>query len=372
MGRQAGQDESLIPLGTCVGERDINEPFELDPAWFTRGCLIVGKPGTGKSHDVELIAKHLGETGTAVVVLDRTGEHARSLSALGCCTVYTPGANLHLSLISADRGWGADEAIEGTIDTVSHYVRTSFDDGEPLSFLQQRILGGSLEAVYRDLFAATKPVTVSRLISSVEEYKDRQDFHGLAESRESIVSRLRPLTVGAAKRVFDSEEATPFETFFGPGIHVVDLSAFRFEHPKDLVSHVLIKRLYHMAKEKGAVDHLRQLLVIDEAHHVAPDKGSYKSYLDSMAMENRKYGQGVLVATTSPSQLSRWLLKNVAVRICHLLDDGEDIDLMLRFMVNEYEKANFYSLFMELAIGEAMVRVSTPRQVPSTKVRISE
>lgn len=91
-----------------------------------------------------------------------------------------------------------------------------------------------------------------------------------------------------------------------------------------------------------------------------------------MVMENRKYGQGVIVATTSPSQLSRWLMKNISIKVCHLLNDGEDIDLMLRFMVNEYEKGNFVSDFLLLGIGEAMVRISTPKQVPATKVKVSE
>jgi DNA helicase HerA-like ATPase len=123
---------------------------------------------------------------------------------------------------------------------------------------------------------------------------------------------------------------------------------------------------------EGPADYLRQLLIIDEAHHVAPDKGNYKGFLDSMVMENRKYGQGVIVATTSPSQLSRWLMKNISIKVCHLLNDGEDIDLMLRFMVNEYEKGNFVSDFLLLGIGEAMVRISTPKQVPATKVKVSE
>lgn len=126
-----------------------------------------------------------------------------------------------------------------------------------------------------------------------------------------------------------------------------------------------------MAKGKEPVDYLRQLLIIDEAHHVAPDRGNYKGFLDAMVVENRKYGQGVLVATTSPSQLSRWLLKNISIKVCHLLNDGDDIDLMLRFMVNKHEADRYISDCMLLKIGQAMVRVSTPDQVKITKVKVS-
>ena len=204
------------------------------------------------------------------------------------------------------------------------------------------------------------------------QYTEEKVYQGLIESRESVVSRLRPLTVGDARQVFDAQESLSFETFFDPGLHIIDLSPFKFEHPKDLVSQVIIKRLYRMAKEKGPADSLRQLLIVDEAHHVAPDRGSYQGYLDSMVTENRKYGQGVLLATTSPAQLSRWLMKNISIKVCHLLNDGEDIDLMLRFMVNEYERGNYISDFMLLGIGEAMVRVSTPEQVKIAKVKVRE
>jgi DNA helicase HerA-like ATPase len=337
---------------------------------LTCGTVIVGTPGVGKSHDIDLIARHLGDTGIAVVILDRTGEHAEALSGLPYCTVYSPGRNLHLSLLAADTGWDSDESIEGAIDTLSHYVKVSFEEGQPLSFLQQKIIGKSLEKL-RPNPKGPQP-RITDLMEKVEEYREERPFQGLAESRESVISRLRPLTVGAAKKVFDSGESLSFETFFGPGIHIVDLSLFKFEQPKDLVSQVIIKRLYRMAKEKDPVGYLRQLVIVDEAHHVAPDKGSYKGFLDAMVVENRKYGQGVLVATTSPSQLSQWLLKNTSVKVCHLLYDGQDIDLMLRFMVNKYEADLFISDFMLLERGEAMVRISTPDKVPTTKVRVAE
>ena len=359
-------------LGTEIeGDNDREvKPFMVKYSWLTRGAVIVGIPGVGKSHDIALIAKHLGDTGVAVVIIDRTGEHAEALSGLPYCTVYSAGRNLHLSLLAADQGWDADEAVEGVIDTISHYVQVSYEDGLPLGFLQQKIVGRSMERLQADV-SKSGHRRISDLMEKVEQYQPERQFQGLAESRESVISRLRPLTVGAARKVFDSEESLPFETFFGPGIHIVDLSPCRFEHPKDLVSQVIIKRLYHMAKGKEPVDYLRQLLIIDEAHHVAPDRGNYKGFLDDMVVENRKYGQGVLVATTSPSQLSRWLLKNISIKVCHLLNDGDDIDLMLRFMVNKHEADRYISDCMLLKIGQAMVRVSTPDQVKITKVKVS-
>ena len=362
--------ESFV-LGTTIGQYDQRKPFTLEPSWFARGAVIVGTPGVGKSHDIALIARNLGNTGVAVVILDRTGEHAKALSNLPYCTVYTPGENLPISLLEADHGWADDEVVESAIDMLSHYVQVSFPEGRSLTASQEKILGNCVQK----LLEATPKGKIPRitdLMKIVREYHEPQAYQGLIESRESVISRLRPLTVGASRMVFDSEESLSFETFFGPGIHVIELSALRFEQPKNLVSQIVIKRLYHMAKEKGVSDDLRQLLIVDEAHHIAPDRRDYTSFLDSIMIENRKYGQGILVATTSPAQLSMSLLRNASILVSHLLNDGEDINLMLRLMVNEDEWDLFRSYFMELNMGEAMVRVSTPEHVPKTKVKVSE
>lgn len=51
-------------LGTCIGDYDNDEVFTLEPSWLTRGAVIVGIPGIGKSHDITLLTKSLGENGS--------------------------------------------------------------------------------------------------------------------------------------------------------------------------------------------------------------------------------------------------------------------------------------------------------------------
>src|SRR6185437_13522576 len=93
------------------------------------------------------------------------------------------------------------------------------------------------------------------------------------------------------------------EALFHLGVHVVDLSPMRYEPAKDLVSQMIVKQLYQAARRMGPTSGLRQLIVVDEAHHIAPKDSECMSFLDLIAIENRKFGQGLLVATTSPSQL---------------------------------------------------------------------
>ena len=89
------------------------------------------------------------------MILDRTGEHAEKLSGLPFCKVYSPGTNLHFSLLAPEPGWKLDESIEAAIDTLSHYVQVSFPDGQPLTFSQQKIIGRSLKILLGDQSTAS-------------------------------------------------------------------------------------------------------------------------------------------------------------------------------------------------------------------------
>jgi hypothetical protein len=52
------------------------------------------------------------------------------------------------------------------------------------------------------------------------------------------------------------------------------------------------------------------------------------------------------------------LLRNASLRICHQLDDGKHIDLMLRLMVNKLEVDRYISDIRELGVGEAVLHSS--------------
>jgi DNA helicase HerA-like ATPase len=365
-------NSSALLLGTAASQHDRGSSFSLDPSWLTRGTVIVGKSGTGKSHDIDLISKQLSERGNAVVLLDRTGEHAEALGGRPDARVLRPGKELFLSVLAPDTSSGDyAEAVESALDTFTHFLKVCFED-KPTP-LQQRVFRECLLPLYAHLDGPGKPPTVAQFVATVRLYEEHsQRVHGVLESCESLISRFHPLAIGRTGKVFDSDQITPLDSFFDPGIHIVDLSLLREEPSKNLVSQVLVKRLYRMAKDIGITQDLRQLIIVDEAHHIAPNIRGYTSFLDYIGIENRKYGQSVMLATTSPSQLSETLLRNVSVRISHMLDDGEDIDLMLRFMVNKYEADRFISDFMMLDIGEAMVRVSMPVHVGPEKVKIAE
>jgi hypothetical protein len=353
---------------------DENREFAIDPSWFTRSAVIVGKSGTGKSHDIDLIARQLGELGFSVVILDRTGEHSEALAGLPCAATLTPGQELCIPILDpTDQDVkDAGEAVEDALDTLSHYFAVSF--GERPTPLQQRIVRENLASHYGMGSEVGQAPSVSEFISSVRRYQEfKRGIHGFVESCESVVSRLYPLTVGRTGEVFDQKKrGLPIEDLFKPGVHTIDLSRLRYEPARDLLSQIVVKRLYQGARRLGVTGDLRQLIVVDEAHHIAPRDPDYQGFAELIAIENRKFGQGVVVSSTSPGQLSEALLRNSSIRVCHQLDDGKDIDLMLRFMVNRLDSERFLADIRALGLGEALVQVSSPIVVEPTMVRVLE
>jgi Helicase HerA, central domain len=361
-----------ILLGRRTDERGEGEEFLLDPAWFTRGAVVVGKSGTGKSHDIDLIAGQLGQLGHSCVILDRTGEHAEAFAGSAAARVLRPGEDVGFRLLDASDPSLSDpaEATEDILDTLTHYFAVSF--GQRPTPLQQRIVRENLQTHFTRRPGRREGPSVSAFISMVRRYQEfKKGVHGFPESCEAVVSRLFPLSVGRLAAVFDRHEGgSSVEELFGPGVHVVDLSPLGYEPAKNLLSQILVKLCYQAARRKGRTDRLRQLIVADEAHHIAPRDYDGQSVLDLMAIENRKYGQGTLVASTSPSQLSETLLRNSSVRVCHLLDDGKDIDLMLRFMVNRLEGERYIADMRMLEVGEAVAQVSVPVSLAPCRVRV--
>ena len=277
-------------LGRSIGDHDRGKPLIIDPVWLTRGAVIVGKSGTGKSHDIALISKQLGEKHYSVVILDWTGEHSESLAGLPYAHVLRPGKDFRLSLLSREEAdMDDDEAVLAAIDTLSHYVRVSFEE-DRFTPSQRNILKDVLRALYARAGQPGQAPTVSELLSKVQEYEGAQKrtYQGLLESSASLVARLSPLTVGRTGAVFDAQEGVEPADMLKPGVWIVDLSVLRYDQAKNLLSQLIVKRLFHGVRSLGITDQLRPLVIVDGAHNIAPDMPRYVSIPDKIAMENRK------------------------------------------------------------------------------------
>ncbi len=293
--------------------------------------------------------------GISVLVLDRTGEFAHSpLASLPSATVYTPGTNLTLSPF-ARRSDNSDDDVERAISLMHHYVGSSFR-GITFTPYQERALGEALKSCYGADTSRLSDV-LSELRAQGEE--SRTKVKGWLEGNEAVVSRLRPLASGSLARVFDTD-APPLDEseLFAPGLRIVNLGPLESDEARNMVSQVLCKLLITRGKRLGWTKALRFVLMVDEAHHIAPARRDYEGILERYATELRKYGMGLVVMATRPTQVSEDIISNSNTIVCHSMTSGKDVDLALNYMVSRLEADKFASDLRKLEVGECLVQLN--------------
>src|SRR5438876_1121985 len=350
-----------------VGLQPLEHPRVTIPTnTLRRHVCVLGRSGAGKSFTGMVLVNELLKQNVPVMVLDRTGEFANALRALQGVIIYEPGGKLSVSPFTSSDS-NLSDGVEGAVTLMEHYLHVSIGSG--MTPLQSRILREALLKCYRSLRRA---VTVSERLNQLRLIQENSKYlKGWAESVEAIFSRLYPFTTGTLAKVFDSEKPTLSpEAVFTEGVHVVNLGVLETDEAKNLLSQVLIKEVFDYGRKLGPVDNLRFVLLVDEAHHLAPNLRDYYSVLERYAIELRKYGMGLLVIATRPTLISENILANCNTVICHQLTSSRDIDLALNYMVNRLEADRFISDIRTLDTGEALVQLNDKRNPNPVRCRV--
>ena len=333
-------------------ERLVTIPFES----LARHACIFGKTGSGKSVTGMVLAKELSALGDiSVLILDRTGEFARSpLSSLPNATVYTPGLNLTISPFSR-RSDNRGDDLERSVSLMHHFVGTSFK-GAVFSPYQERALRDALKTCYG--FDSSR---LSDVLSELDAQGERskKEVKGWLEGNQAVISRLTPLASGSLARVFDVDGPGLSESsLFEPGLHIVNLGALQTDEARNMMSQVLCELLISYGKKLGRTGGLRFVLLVDEAQHIAPSRWDYDGILENYAGELRKYGMGLVVIATRPTQVSENIIAHSNTIVCHSMTSGKDIDLALNYMVGKLAAKGFSSGLRALEVGECFVRLA--------------
>ena len=300
-----------------MGEQQVVIPVDS----LTRHMCIFGRTGVGKSVTAKIVAGELlAAGGSAVLVLDRTGEFARSsLASQPGAFVLTPGVNLTISPFARRSENRADD-LEKSISLMHHFVGSSFR-GTLFTTFQERALRDALRVCYVHESSRLSDV-ISQLEAQAEESRDK--FKGWAEGNQAVVSRLTPLASGSLARVFDTDSSDlSVPDLFKPGLRIVNLGALDTDEARNMLSQVLCKLVMDHGKKLGETKSLRFLLIVDEAQHIAPSRRDYEGILEKYANELRKYGMGLLVIATRPTQVSEDNIANANTIVCHSLTSSE-------------------------------------------------
>ncbi|MBC7091363.1 MAG: ATP-binding protein [Nitrososphaeria archaeon] len=144
------------------------------------------------------------------------------------------------------------------------------------------------------------------------------------------------------------------------GLTVIDLSVLPTDEAKNFLTNIVCDRVYRLGRRLEPSNKLKLLLLVDEAHNIAPHILNYIGVLEKIAIELRKYGVSLATVSTRPSLVSKNIIANSNLIISHALISNEDIRLVLNYMVNELEQEQYIHLLRTLDVGEALVQANLP------------
>ncbi len=352
--------EDSIILGVSKGESlRPGGPVRLPLSALTRHVCILGATGSGKSTTAMHIGRNLASKGVPTVTLDRTGEYARFLGNVEHVRILEPGRNLNMALFQYEGGASLAAQIEGWLGMLGHYMTVTFSS--QLSPLQSRVLREVLAQYYN---GTHEILTVSKLISKLQQYEERfRQRGGWEESIEALVSRLVPLTVDLVGKTFDLPYSTfDLDSLFDGSVSIFDMSAMGEDGGKNLLSQMVLKRIYQAMRAKDLTNEVRLVTIIDEAQHLAPNT-EYFSIPERCAIELRKYGFSLINIATRPMLISPNILSNSSTIIAHLLTNERDINAVADYFLDGSDNRAMKRAVRTLPTGSAVVQMNFP--IPS-------
>ena len=348
----------MLRVGALLGPSE-SVPVRLDPAGLKRPTGLFGQTGAGKSYALGVIVEELIlQTKANVVVLDPNGDFVRFKDDLRALADINEGGNLcslthevlyayqkvhrqkirHAAVLSADpsvKGAGRrfltltdldqrEVAAALRLDRVRdaeeyHLLQWARDRSEPPSGE-----GGPSYGVEE----------LEKSISSAARYSTAATTHCVERLgralRNSHLESLRIWGSGSA------DESTLVSLLRDDQLQVVIIDLSTLERlEKTLVASVLFRTLFeiqedHRRKEDGKCT----VLVLDEAHHLFPQKVLFPEqeltvdWGSRIAGEGRKYGLYLIVASQLPSKVHEHVLTQCGNLVLMKMASQSDIDAL--------------------------------------------
>ncbi len=327
-----------------------SEVFSFPLNCLGRHVCVFGRTGSGKSTTAKVLLFELLRNGVSVLVFDRVGE----FNVFDGARVLVPGEGFRVAPLAFE-GDDVVSGVEGIVSLFNNFFFTTYFC--PLSPLQSRVLRDVLEGYY---YRFSEVMRVSRLVEEIRVVQSRYSrVKGWVEGCEALVSRLYPFSKGVLAKVFDSSEDSLDRVLFD-GLTIVDLSVLPTDEAKNFLTNIVCDRVYRLGKRLEPSSGLKLVILVDEAHNVAPFIPNYIGVLEKIAIELRKYGISLVTVSTRPTLVSKNIIANSNLIISHSLTSNEDIRLVLNYMVNELEQESFMHVLRTLNVGEALVQANLP------------
>lgn len=297
----------------CLGD------VGLKKDWLREHIAVMGATGTGKTTLVKRLVTQLSiKTEVPWLVFDVKGSEYVDLqnAEVGPITVLVPGAedDFVLNLFTPE---GDDPERHAHITfAIIRELLNERDISAELSPAMEKLLREAVEKVVLEKEEKTA--------SSLEQVIDDEiNNNRISEmTRDALLNRLQVLFREPLATVFGAGERTlEISTILDQRV-ILDLSyvaRIGGMEAARLLYNVIVKRVFDSAMQRGIMEGLQHVVVLEEAYNLVPESYTRNSAADittgeSMVMLQRATGQGVVVVSTRPN-ISSNILANTSTKI---------------------------------------------------------
>lgn len=359
-----------------LGERDDGEVYAVHLDDLTKHVLVVGTTGSGKTTTCLHILAQLASQGIPFLIIEPVNaEHDdyRALLRLPALRerlqVFTLGdedtAPFRLNPFEIQRGVTVNEHISAML--------TAFKAAIPMWEPLPRLFLKALNRTYyrRGWTAFRKPSGAAgdppfptmrdfyREVSQVVDHEVEHEGEVKGNIRGATKLRIEALLEGSCSRILSARRSLPIETWMEQPT-LLELRHIGDDEDKALMMAFVLMAVNEyldkgrQRREKGRLQHV---ILIEEAHRLlenvpeeasperANTKGQAAQAFARALAENRKYGEGIIIAEQLPTKLVPDVIGNTAMKIMHRLTSADDREAMGRAMkFDEFQQEHVASL----------------------------
>ncbi|WP_292484803.1 ATP-binding protein [Methanohalobium sp.] len=297
-----------------------------------RHCSILAKTGSGKSYTAGVVLEELLDNNVPLLIIDPHSEYA---------SLKDPGSEKQEDLDKyniSPKGYGSDI----TIYTPANKAINPVAD-EAFRLNGNNLTVKELTSIFPESYTSTH---VGILYEAVQKLRSEMDTYTIDDIIFEVgndKSKAKWNVINLLESVRDSEilstTPTPIEDLLQKGkASVIDLKGVSPD-----LQRMIVAELCSSLFEARKMDNVPPgMLVIEEAHNFAPEKGFSKSpsseVLRNIASEGRKFGLGMMVISQRPARVDKNVLSQCGTQIIMKVTNPNDLKSISKGLegVNSY------------------------------------
>ena len=324
-------------------------PFSLPIDRLREHVLVAGRSGSGKSNLTLVLMEQAMRRGVHVLALDWKRSYRGLVDRWPELPVYTVGREL------SPMRFNPLIPPKGTEPGVWQKTLIQVLAKAYLGVIS--LLTAGLDELYRDAGVFDGRVERWPTVSDLLTWLHSRKLTGRAAMWKASAERiLQALTYGEFGRVLDTQDRTAVDDLLD-GSAVLEMDGLASSADRTFFAEALTLYLYRTRLAEGPSDRLRNLIVLEEAHHLllAGQPGSGESGLETALRMVREYGMGFVIVDQSPSMLSRTAFANTYAMFALSQKLAADVKSMAGAMTLDDDQQ---TAIKRLPVGHAVVRLA--------------